>query len=133
MMKTNKILGILMAVLMVASAVALVSARPIPNDCISVKVTNHVSESVIVTSYYDNGSVYESHILSGYDGYAPADGWQLHAPKNGYVGVNDVDFLPAQRQSDGAYLKGADVSYVDDDSSPASSGAGKKIGFGYRP
>jgi hypothetical protein len=127
-MKTNKIFGILMAVLMVASAVALVSARPIPNDCISVIASNHVPEEANVTSYYGNGTVYESWIIPAHYSGTPADGVQMHVPKNGYVGVNDnTDYLPAQKKN-GDRIYSANVKYVDDPDAVSRS-TGRKIGL----
>ncbi|GAA5818486.1 MAG: hypothetical protein CfClM3_0510 [Methanobrevibacter sp. CfCl-M3] len=127
-MKTNKIIGVLMAVLMVASAVALVSARPVPNDCISVAAFNYVPEEVNVTSYYGDGTVKESFIIPAHDEFGAADVVQIHVPKNGKIGVNEVDFLPAQNEED-KYLKSRAIEYINDDSNPNSRDAGKKIGF----
>ncbi|GAA5819774.1 MAG: hypothetical protein CfClM3_1752 [Methanobrevibacter sp. CfCl-M3] len=132
-MKTNKILGILMAVLMVASAVALVSAKTIPEDCIVILADNKIPEEVNVTSYYGDGTVKESFLIPAHDEFGAADGVQMLVPKNGKISVSRVngsiaDSLPAYREN-GKQNYAAPIHYMDDDSISASGDAGRKIGF----
>ncbi|MDR1819131.1 MAG: hypothetical protein LBR15_02655 [Methanobrevibacter sp.] len=131
-MKTNKILGVLMAVLMVASAVALVSAKSIPADCSVVIVSNGVPEAVNVTSYYGDGTVKESFIIPAHDEWAPQDAVQILVPKNGTLVLNDgADFISNVPNEKGQYRHGCGTRYLYDEShSPLLNSDGtQRIGF----
>ncbi|MDR2623528.1 MAG: hypothetical protein LBC39_02990 [Methanobrevibacter sp.] len=113
MKKTNKILGIVMVTILAASAIGLTTARPIPEDCVSVVASNRAPEEVTVTSYYGDGTEKESFTIPAHYEGAPADGVQIHVPKNGKVGVTAVNaYLPAQNDK-GQFLGGFGISKAD--------------------
>jgi hypothetical protein len=83
---------------MVAGVIALVSARPLPEDCTGVIAHNSIPEEVNVTSYYGNGTVKESFIIPAhYDG-APGDAVQISVPKDGRIVCEGYNYILAQTE-----------------------------------